>query len=358
MKITDVRVERYRWPKEKPIANGKHVYTHNDLNLLVIDTDEGISGYGCSWAIEFAESMGKAIIGMDPLCNEKIFERTYVPKFIGRRGTSAKTVSAIDMAVWDIKAKVAGLPLYKLLGGHKDRIDCYVAGGYYAKDKRIRELQAEMEEYLSWGIHAVKMKVGGASMREDAARVKAVREVIGEDTRLMLDANCAYRHFEAIEFAKMVEEYRPYWFEEPVDADDYDGYRKVASKCGIPLAGGENEVTRFGFRDLLRTQAVSILNPDAASLGGVTEYMKVAAMADACGIAMSPHGQQQIHVHLDCAVPNATIAEFYPPQYDAKVYEAFVNPVVFNADGTVSPSQAPGAGLDINRSVLAPYRIA
>lgn len=358
MKITDVRVERYRWPKEKPIANGKHVYTHNDLNLLVIDTDEGISGYGCSWAIEFAESMGKAIIGMDPLCNEKIFERTYVPKFIGRRGTSAKTVSAIDMAVWDIKAKVAGLPLYKLLGGHKDRIDCYVAGGYYAKDKGIRELQAEMEEYLSWGIHAVKMKVGGASMREDAARVKAVREVIGEDTRLMLDANCAYRHFEAIEFAKMVEEYRPYWFEEPVDADDYDGYRKVAAKCGIPLAGGENEVTRFGFRDLLRTQAVSILNPDAASLGGVTEYMKVAAMADACGIAMSPHGQQQIHVHLDCAVPNATIAEFYPPQYDAKVYEAFVNPVVFNADGTVSPSQAPGAGLDINRSVLAPYRIA
>ena len=86
MKITDVRVEHYRWPKAKPIANGKHTYTHNDLNLLVIDTDEGITGYGCSWAIEFAESMGKAIIGMDPLCNEQIFAKTYVPKFIGRRG--------------------------------------------------------------------------------------------------------------------------------------------------------------------------------------------------------------------------------------------------------------------------------
>lgn len=90
MKITDVHVEHYRWPKAKPIANGKHTYTHNDLNLLVIDTDEGITGYGCSWAIEFAESMGKAIIGMDPLCNEQIFAKTYVPKFIGRRGTSAK----------------------------------------------------------------------------------------------------------------------------------------------------------------------------------------------------------------------------------------------------------------------------
>ena len=133
MKITDVRVEHYRWPKAKPIANGKHTYTHNDLNLLVIDTDEGITGYGCSWAIEFAESMGKAIIGMDPLCNEQIF---------------AKTVSAIDMAVWDIKAKAANLPLYKLLGGARDRVDCYVTGGYYAPGKGIKELQ---EEYLSWG---------------------------------------------------------------------------------------------------------------------------------------------------------------------------------------------------------------
>ncbi len=357
MKITDVRVEAYRWPKEKPIANGKHVYTHNELNLLVIDTDEGITGYGCSWAIEFAESMGKAIIGEDPLNNERLWQKIYVPKFIGRRGTSCKTVSAIDIALWDIKAKVAGMPLYRLLGGAKEKIPCYIAGGYYAKDKGLKELQQEMLEYKSWGVNAVKMKVGALSLKEDAERVKAVREVIGDDAKLMLDANCSYKFFEAIEFSKMVEAYHPYWFEEPVDADDYDGYRKIAAKSGIPLAAGENEVTRFGFRDLVNTQAISILNPDAASLGGVTEYMKIAGYADANGLVMSPHGQQQLHVHLDCAVPNATIAEFYPPQYDAKVYEAFQNPVIFNADGTVSPSQAPGVGLDINREILAPYRV-
>ena len=357
MKITNVHVERYRWPKEKPIANGKHLYTHNDLNLLVIDTDEGITGYGCSWAIEFADSMGQAIIGEDPLNNERLWQKIYVPKFIGRRGTSCKTVSAIDIALWDIKAKAAGMPLYRLLGGYRESVPCYVAGGYYAKDKGLRELQQEMEEYISWGVKAVKMKVGALSLKEDAARVKAVRQAIGPDTKLMLDANCSYRFFEAIEFAHMVEEYEPYWFEEPVDADDYDGYRKVAAKTIIPLAGGENEVTRFGFRDLINTQAVSILNPDAASLGGVTEYMKIAGYADANGLMMSPHGQQQLHVHLDCSVPNAPMAEFYPPQYDAKVYEAFLNPVVFNPDGTVSPSQAPGAGLDINRAALMPYRI-
>lgn len=357
MKITDVRVEKYRWPKEKPIANGKHVYTHNDLNLLIVETDEGITGYGCSWAIEFADSMGKAIIGQDPLNNERLWQKTYVPKFIGRRGTSAKTVSAIDIALWDIKAKAANMPLYRLLGGYRENIPCYVAGGYYAPGKGIRELQAEMEEYLSWGVKAVKMKVGAMSLREDADRVKAVREVIGDNTTLMLDANCAYKFFEAIEFSRMVEDYHPYWFEEPVDADDYDGYRKIAAKSNVALAAGENEVTRFGFRDLINTQAISILNPDAASLGGVTEFMKVASYADANGIIMSPHGQQQLHIHLDCAVPNCNFAEFYPPQYDAKVYEAFQNPVVFNADGTVSPSQAPGVGLDINREVLASYRI-
>lgn len=131
----------------------------------------------------------------------------------------------------------------------------------------------------------------------------------------------------------------------------------MAAKSGIPLAAGENEITRFGFRDLINTQAVSILNPDAACLGGVTEFMKIAGYADANGLAMSPHGQQQLHIHLDCAVPNVMLAEFYPPQYDAKVYEAFQNPVVFNTDGTVSPSQAPGAGLDINRELLAQYRV-
>ncbi len=357
MKITKVYTEKYRWPKEKPIANGKHVYTHNDLNLLVIETDAGLTGYGCSWAIEFAESMGKAILGQDPLNNERLWPMTYVPKFIGRRGTSCKTVSAIDIALWDIKAKAAGMPLYRLLGGAREKVPCYVAGGYYAQGKGIRELQAEMEQYLSWGVHAVKMKVGGVSMEEDRARVKAVREVIGPETTLMLDANCAYKFFEAIRFSHMVEEFNPYWFEEPVDADDYDGYRKVAAKSNIPIACGENEVTRFGFRDLMSTGAVSILNPDAASLGGVTEFMKVASYADANGIILSPHGQQQLHIHLDCAVPNVNFAEFYPPQYDAKVYEAFQNPVVFNPDGTVSPSQAPGAGLDINRDVLEPYRI-
>ncbi|MCR5008185.1 MAG: mandelate racemase/muconate lactonizing enzyme family protein [Oribacterium sp.] len=356
MKITDIHVEKYKWPKAKPIANGKHIFTDNELNLLVIETDEGITGYGCSWEINFAERIGKTLIGENPLDHEKLWQKMYVPKFLGRKGNSLWTISAIDIALWDIKAKVSGMPLYRLLGGAKEKIPYYIAGGYYGPGKGIPELQKEMEEYVSWGAKAVKMKVGALSIKEDLERVKAVREVIGKDIKLMVDANCAYKFFEAIEFARKAEEYDIYWFEEPVEQDDYDGYKKISAKSYIPIAAGENEATRFGYRDLINTQAISIMNPDAECMGGVTEIMKVAAMADANGIVLSPHGQQQVHVHIDCALPNATIAEFYPPQYDAKVYEAWKNPVRLNDDGTVSPSETPGAGLDINREVLKDYR--
>ena len=357
MNITKVYCEHYRWPKEKPIANGKHVYTHNELNRVCVETDEGITGYGSSWAVHNIEEIAAPIIGEDPLNTERLWSKLYVPKFLGRRGNTLWTISAIDIALWDIRSKVTKLPLYQLLGGYRESIPFYIAGGYYGPDKGIPELQKEMEQYVSWGAKAVKMKVGALSIKEDAARVKAVREVIGEDVKLLLDANCAYRPYEAIEFSRQVEEYCPFWFEEPVDADDYEGYKKVAAKSAIPIAGGENESTRYGFRDLINTQAVSILNPDATCTGGVTEFLKIASLASANGVAMSPHGQQQVHIHLDCAVPGSILAEFYPPQYDAKVYEAFKNPIIMNADGTISPGKEPGTGLDINEEVLKDYRI-
>ena len=280
------------------------------------------------------------------------FNQNFLRSVYFRGSVIMSAISAIDIALWDIRSKVTKLPLYQLLGGYRESIPFYIAGGYYGPDKGIPELQKEMEQYVSWGAKAVKMKVGALSIKEDAARVKAVREVIGEDVKLLLDANCAYRPYEAIEFSRQVEEYCPFWFEEPVDADDYEGYKKVAAKSAIPIAGGENESTRYGFRDLINTQAVSILNPDATCTGGVTEFLKIASLASANGVAMSPHGQQQVHIHLDCAVPGSILAEFYPPQYDAKVYEAFKNPIIMNADGTISPGKEPGTGLDINEEVL------
>jgi L-alanine-DL-glutamate epimerase-like enolase superfamily enzyme len=237
-------------------------------------------------------------------------------------------------------------------------VPAYIAGGYYAEGKDLNELAEEMQEYVSWGAKAVKMKIGAIPLKEDAKRVKAVREAIGPDVKLLLDANCAYRYYEAIQFAKLVEEYEPFWFEEPVAPDDYEGLRKLADKTIIPIATGENEYTRYGFRDLIQQKAVPILNADACILGGITEFMKVAALAQAYDLDIAPHGTQDVHVHLVAAISNGLIVEFYPASHFGPLAEEmYIKPLELNNDGTVSPPESPGLGLELNFEPLAPYRV-
>ena len=358
MKIVKVYAKAYKWPKDKPIQNGRHIFTHNELNLAVIETDEGIIGYGTSYNVDYVDYLKQFLLGEDPLNVERLWEKMWCPKFLGRRSVSTRSISALDIALWDIRSKAANMPLYQLLGGYRREIPCYIAGGYYAPEKGLKELQEEMDEYVSWGIRSIKMKVGALNMREDAKRVKAVRQAVGEDVQIMVDANCAYKSYEALEFSRMIEEYHPYWFEEPVMPDDYEGMHNFSQKSRIPLSVGENEYTLYGFRDLIEKGRPSILNPDACSMGGITQYLKVAAYAQAHSVSLSPHGQQQIHVHLNCAVPEVILAEFYPPQYDEKVYSAFVSPIHFHGQkGTISPGDGCGAGLEINEQFLEPYRI-
>lgn len=358
MKITSVGSQRYQWKKEKPIQNGTHTFVYNKLNLAVIETDEGITGYGISYDVSLVPRLAEKLIGCDPVNVEALWERLWDTKFLGRRGLTTRCISALDMALWDIRSKVSGIPLYQLLGGYRTEIPCYIAGGYYAPDKSILDLQHEMEQYVSWGVRSVKMKIGALSMKEDLARVKAVREAIGEDINLMLDANCAYRAYEALEFSRMAEEYHPYWFEEPVMSDDYEGMAEFAHKSRIPLAAGENEFTLYGFRDLIDRAHPAILNPDAGSLGGITPFVKIAAYAQAHNIALSPHGQQQIHGILCCAVPGVVMAEYYPKQYDANIHRAFRNPLLFDEKtGCIQAPRTLGTGLDIDSEFLKPYRI-
>jgi L-alanine-DL-glutamate epimerase-like enolase superfamily enzyme len=282
----------------------------------------------------------------------------WIPKLIGRRGMTTRTISALDIGLWDIRAKVAGLPLYKLLGGFRDRVPTYVAGGYYEEGKGLKELAQEMEANVAMGARAVKMKIGAVPIREDVERVKAVRDAIGPDVKLLVDANCAYRYYDAIQVAKRIEEHDIFWFEEPVQPDDYAGHRKVAAATTIPIAAGENEYTKFGFRDLLATEAVAVLNADAKILGGVTEFMKVAALAQANHVDIAPHGTQDIHVHLVAAIPNGLILEFYRDTVNPMWGKTYLHTLTINDDGSVSPPNVPGHGADPNYEALAPYRVA
>jgi len=361
VKITGITTEEYRWPRHKPISNGLHTYTHSGLDLVKIETDEGITGIGLGGG----GLIGKAtiahltpqLIGEDPIDVERLWHKMWIPKLIGRRGLTTRAISAIDIGLWDIRGKVAGLPLYKLLGSFRDRVPTYIAGGYYEEGKGLKELQQEMYDNIAMGAKAIKMKVGAVSLREDAERVKAVREAIGPDVKLLVDANCAYRYYQAIQFAKRIEEYDIYWFEEPVQPDDYEGHRKLAEATSIPIATGENEYTRYGFRDLIAHNAAAILNADAKVLGGVTEFMKVVALAQANDLDIAPHGSQDIHVHLVAAIANGLILEFYRDSVDPMWGKTYHHTLRLNDDGTVSPPDVPGIGADPNYEALAPHRV-
>lgn len=361
VKITKMTTHDYEWKREQPITNGLHTYETSDITIVEIETDAGVTGYGVgrprAGEREMRAEFLDRLVGRDPTMTEAIWESLWSPKMSGRRGNETRALSSIDLALWDIKAKLAGMPLYKMLGGYRTEIPIYIAGGYYGKDKGLKELQEEFVSYVELGARAVKMKIGGLPIKEDIVRVKAVREAVGDDVSLLLDANCAYRYYDAISFSRRAEEFDPFWFEEAVQPDDYEGFKKIAAATSIPLATGENEYTKHGFRDLIATQAIGILNPDARYMGGVTEFMKVAAMAQAHGVDIAPHGDQQAHLHLLAAIPNARILEFYPPQVQPMSSRAYLYAPVLNANGTVNPPEVPGAGMDPNFAALEQFRI-
>ena len=174
MKITDVRQEYFRWEKSRPITNGMHTYTHCGLAVITVETDQEITGYGLSGPVlginpfMMVDELRNRLIGQDPMRTEWLWDRLYVPKLTGRKGISTRTISGIDMALWDIKAKSLGLPLYRLLGEYRRSVPVYIAGGYYEPGKGIADLQREMEGYMEQGVSGVKMKVGALSIREEA----------------------------------------------------------------------------------------------------------------------------------------------------------------------------------------------
>ena len=367
MKITDVTVQRYSWPRPQPISNGKYTYINVSLNLIHIETDEGVTGVG--WGGGTASGQGSdlttamiehfrpVIIGQDPFNYRRIWADMWLPKLVGRRGLSTRIISGIDIALWDLMGKAVNKSVHKLLGGYRDKIPTYIAGGYYEEGKGLDGLAKEMEENLELGAKAIKMKIGGVSINEDVERVRVVRETIGPDIKLLVDANNAYVAHEAIEIARKMEPYEPFWFEEPVAPDDYKGHARIARSTIIPVATGENEYTRYGFRDLIDHEAAAIFNPDAQILGGITEFMQVAALAASHDLMIAPHGAQEVHIHLVSAIPNGLILEFYRETVDPLRGQIFLEPMELDDEGCIAVPDRPGLGFTPNYEVLAPHRV-
>ncbi len=359
MKITKITFLRLRYPGRTPRKRNSTIASGGGapgMTQLEIHTDAGIIGRSIPAGGNdiITGQLLPRIAGMNPFHIEAIWDRMY--RFNRKpvaKGPYISAMGSVDIALWDIIGKALNLPVCEVLGVFSERIRAYAAGGYYEEGKGIRELVAEMEGYVGEGFRAVKMKVGGEPMDVDAERVRAVREAVGPKIDLLIDANNRWTAFEAIRFGRMVEKYNPFWFEEPVEPDDFAGSAEVRRALSIPIASGENEFTRWGARDLIQANAVDILQCDTVLSGGISEGRKIAGLASAYHIPVSPHGSPHMAVHLLASLPNALIMETYPAvesQYNLAL------PLFPVKDGYIEAPKKPGLGIDPDPEIVKKYR--
>ncbi len=371
MKITRVEAMVLTCQMDKPIMDANYTLPHRSAVIVRVDTDEGLFGIGeaayfggppmiTKMVIE--KELQDYLIGEDPLNNEKLWEEMYQRTIKhGRKGVIIAGMSGIDVALWDIKAKAAGMPLYRLLGGCHEQIRAYASSGFYAPGKGIKELAGEMASYVQEGFTGVKMKIGRLSPAEDIARVRAVREAIGDNIDLLVDGNNAYTSYQAIKIGRRMEEYNIFWFEEPVPVEDIEGSAAVAAALDTPVAAGENEFTRYGFRDLIINKAIDIGQPDVTWCGGITEAKKIAGMASAWNIYCVPHSFSSAvalvaNLHFSASIPNSLLQEFdrnYNPLRENLLRE----PVRINRSGYIDLTDKPGLGIELDEAVVKKYRV-
>ncbi len=372
MKIADVRVIALSWviPEEMRTRSDFGVQIKIDAAIVVVSTDEGIVGYGAAHGAIPAihtiveEQLKPMLLGEDPTEIERLWLKMYTGSrqrlsledgrmypIQGRRGETVSAMSGVDIALWDITGKAWGQPVYKLLGGPcRTLIPAYASGGW----KPPGETAAEMSGYMAKGFRGVKMRVGGTdcpNLKASAQRVREAREAIGPDALLMMDAHGSLGVSSAIKLAEMVEECDVRWFEEPVSGDDIPGMAEVRRATSVPIAAGESEFTRFGFRELLEAGAVDIVQPDVAVCGGITECKKIADMASAWGLQYAPHVWFQAvlfaaSLHLAAAAPNCYIFEVSQSK-NPLIYEVTTEPFSIQSDGTVEPPHKPGLGIEL-----------
>jgi D-galactarolactone cycloisomerase len=296
MKITNILTHVLEARLTQSFAYSRAWYDTRTAMLVEIETDSGLVGWGeCYGPAGITEAVVKSVapwlIGEDPLRTDFLWQMIYARlRDHGQKGVVIQGLSGIDIALWDIKGKHFGVPVHQLLGGPlRTSVQAYATGLYRRRSgDPLHYLAQEAESYAAEGFKAVKLKVG-FGVEEDAAVTRAVRKAIGPGVALMIDANHAYDSVAAIGLGRMIEPYDIGWFEEPVPPEDVAGYRAVKSALSIPVAGGECEFTRFGFRDLLVSHAVDIVQPDTCAAGGLSECKKIADMAEAFGVRYNPH---------------------------------------------------------------------
>ena len=353
--ITAVRVSSCYLPLANPVSDAKVLtgrqrpMTEIALLFAEIETAEGRSGLGFSYSkraggpgqFAHAKEIAPVLLGEDPSDISKLWDKLcWAGASVGRSGMATQAIGALDVALWDLKAKRAGLSLAKLLGTHRDSVRCYNTSGGFLHTP-IDQLLTNASASIERGIGGIKLKVGQPDGALDIKRVEAVRKHLGDAVPIMVDANQQWDRPTAQRMCRIFEQFNLTWIEEPLDAYDHEGHAALAVQFDTPIATGEMLTSAGEHADLIRHRAADYLMPDAPRVGGITPFLKVAALAEHAGLMLAPHFAMELHVHLAAAYPREPWVEHF------EWLEPLFNERIEIKDGRMLVPTRPGLGLTL-----------
>lgn len=363
MRITQVTATTCVVPLPRPIVMGEIRFDAREYVVVEITADTGHAGIGFGMtrnspvASIVERTLAPVLLGKDPLLTEGLWESLYYRNLpMGQRGIFMRALSAVDIALWDLKGQVAGLPVWQLLGGARERVPASVAGGYPASDRTLADLEAEVADYATKGFRTIKLAAG--ELAEDTVRLTAARRVLGPDIALAHDVHWAWRDLlSVVPTVRRWGELELAFLEDPFPSEMVAMSVRLREETGARLALGEDNVGRWSFRELLEQHRPDLLRIDATVMGGLSEAVKVCALASTLGVPVFPHVFPEIHVHLGAAFPGVAMVEMTDPTYQTETLYQLFREWVRVEDGQLLAPQAPGLGMSLDRDALERFAV-
>jgi L-alanine-DL-glutamate epimerase-like enolase superfamily enzyme len=357
LKITGIETDVLKRPPGGVYYDAIHAFgTESGSVVLRVLTDGGITGWATSsfgmmpggprvvQAI-LEQEIKPILTGKDPAFPRRIRADLWKAlEYHGVGGVAQFAIAAVDIAVWDILGKSAGLPVYKMLGAFRDRIPVYsMCGWYYDNDDDLSHFRRQVSQAAEQGYRAVKIKVGRNSIDDDTRRIRAALDILGKNRRVMVDANQVFNRNEALRRGRVYQEMGCFWYEEPLPPQEMEGYGILAQELDIRIATGENLNTKYAFADLIARRGADVVQPDNRRAGGVTEWMEIAALSDAYGLELASHGGGATNMNMLLAMPNAIYMETSGPQK--------------MVDGEVLGPETPGMSSEVSEAEIRRYKV-